>query len=208
MRRTVRTGRWQTGGFTLIELLVVIAIIAILAAMLLPALNKAKQRATAAACLNNEKQLGLAWMMYADDSADRLVNLSTYTRDAAGNLVLTATPDGIPWRVDIKNSELSIPGLALPPTTEPGWILATQMGYKKPAPTVDGPLYKKWLNGTILAYANVTTPNKDSGGGPNTRGAAQRAACRISNGSEVITPAAKIPDRAWLVASSKPKRSI
>jgi prepilin-type N-terminal cleavage/methylation domain-containing protein/prepilin-type processing-associated H-X9-DG protein len=98
----------RKSGFTLIELLVVIAIIAILAAMLLPALSKAKTKAQGILCMNNTKQLMLAWQMYNVDNNDHIV-MSFHGVQARGGAI-AADKNAAPWVVgwldwDVGNSD-------------------------------------------------------------------------------------------------------
>jgi prepilin-type N-terminal cleavage/methylation domain-containing protein len=142
------SGTKLTRAFTLIELLVVIAIIAILAALLLPSLSRARSHSLGIVCTSNSKQLGLAWRLYTDDNAGTLVNNGVFNGWTVYAGPQTGKPVELPNWVygmmdwsdspDITNAQLIADGLLFPYTKQAKIYKCPADRYLSPAQVAGG----------------------------------------------------------------------
>ena len=151
----MRTNDYHVSGFTLIELLVVIAIIAILAAVLLPVLSRAKSRAEGAFCMNNTHQIMLGWTMYADDN-NQLLAPNDYPVAGGPSAALRSwvagsmTNPNESTNIAILNNTYTLSGVTFQDTVLTPYQ-ANPMAYKCPA----DPSTQKWLGSSYSGAPRV-----------------------------------------------------
>ena len=142
----------RTDGFTLIELLVVIAIIAILAAMLLPALSRAKAKAQGIKCMSNTKQLTLGWLLFAGDHGDELMPNPGW---CGGSMLWGNNPGNTNWQILVDPTQSAMAD-----------YIKQYMVYKCPSDTRDAAngvrVRSVSMNGTVGGHSATvlgTNPN-------------------------------------------------
>jgi len=178
-------------AFTLIELLVVIAIIAILAALLLPALNRARLKATETACLSNQRQLITGWKMYASDNNDRIVGLEP------------GIPDSWEWRLNSNDPKIAADASLAALAGNERSTKIIQLSYQygplfpyAPSPSIihcPGDLRSK-LTGTQFAYDSYSGTGYLNGSYRVLGGALEQANVIYKEG-QILHPSARI---VWL----------